>query len=136
MIDRRHIEQILRLNGLAPTAPNEAIRSILISARWSKEDVETAITVLREDVNTHKSRVDTLHDVFLADRTLSSEAIHSLLGIDVQLDSSKLETLRMRRNNLYRWQVMSIFMIAIFVALGFIIGMMYVEGFGPFHPGM
>ncbi len=134
MIDRTHIEQILKLNGLAPTAADEEIRSVLISARWNKEDVETAITVLRENVNTHKSRVDTLHDVFLTDKKLSPEAIHSLLGIDVQVDSKELETLRVSRRNLYHWQIFSIFVIALLIAITLILGMMYMTGFGLFHP--
>lgn len=134
MIDRTHIEQILKLNGLAPTAADEEIRSVLISARWNKEDVETAITVLRENVNTHKSRVDTLHDVFLTDKKLSPEAIHSLLGIDVQVDSKELETLRVSRRNLYYWQILSIFVIAILIAFTLVLGMMYMTGFGVFHP--
>ncbi len=134
MIDRTHIEQILKLNGLAPTAADEEIRSVLISARWNKEDVETAITVLRENINTHKSRVDTLHDVFLTDKKLSPEAIHSLLGIDVQVNSDELETLRVGRRNLFRWQILSIFIIAILIAITFILGMMYMGAFGIFHP--
>lgn len=134
MIDRTHIEQILKLNGLAPTAADEEIRSVLISARWNKEDVDTAITVLRENVNTHKSRVDTLHDVFLTDKELSPEAIHSLLGIDVQFNTSELETLRVSRNNLYHWQIFSILVIAILVSVTIILGMMYLTGFGLSHP--
>lgn len=136
MIDRTHIEQILKLNGLAPTAADEEIRSVLISARWNKEDVETAITVLRENVNTHKSRVDTLHDVFLTDKKLSPEAIHSLLGIDVQVNSSELETLRASRHNLYQWQIFSILVIAILISITLIVGMMYMTGFGLFHPSV
>lgn len=133
MIDRKHIEQILKLNGLTPTAQDEEIRSVLISARWNKEDVETAITVLRENITTHKSRVDTLHDVFLTDKRLSPEAIHSLLGIDMEVNSTELETLRASRRNLYRWQIFSIFVIALLLAATFILAMMYIEGFGVFH---
>lgn len=136
MIDRGHIEQILKLNGLSATAPDEEIRSVLISARWNKEDVETAITVLRENTTTHKSRVDTLHDVFLTDKALSPEAIHSLLGIDVEVNSSELHSLRNSRRNLYRWQLLSIFLIALFLAFSSILAMMYMQELGPFHPGM
>ena len=136
MIDRRHIEQILRLNGLTPTAADEEIRSVLISARWHKEDVETAITVLRENTTTHKSRVDTLHDVFTTDKKLSPEAIQTLLGIDVEINSSELESLRKSRQSVYVWQVISIFMIAIAVAAIMIVFMMYNQQVGIFYPSM
>ncbi|MEX0913059.1 MAG: hypothetical protein WDZ56_00860 [Candidatus Paceibacterota bacterium] len=136
MIDRRHIEQILRLNGLTPTAADEEIRSVLISARWHKEDVETAITVLRENISTHKSRVDTLHDVFTTDKKLSPEAIQTLLGIDVEVNSSELETLRQSQQNVYMWQIISIFMIAVTLAAILIVFMMYSQKVGIFHPSM
>ncbi len=136
MIDRRHIEQILRLNGLTPTAADEEIRSVLISARWHKEDVETAITVLRENTTTHKSRVDTLHDVFITDKKLSPEAIQTLLGIDVEINSSELESLRKSRQSVYIWQIISIFMIAIAIAAIMIVFMMYSQQVGIFYPSM
>lgn len=136
MIDRKNIEQILRLNGLSETAPDEEIRSVLISARWNKEDVETAITVLRENIKTHESRVDKLHDVFFADRALSPEAIHSLLGIDVEVNSSELATLRSHRRNVYHLQLISIFVFSILIALGSIVAMLYWQQVGPFHPSL
>jgi hypothetical protein len=123
------------MNGLTETAPDEEIRSVLISARWNQEDVETAITVLRENTKTHQSRVDKLHDVFLADHALSPEAIHSLLGIDVEINSSEVNSLRVRRHNTYRWQLLSIFVFSILIAFASIIAMMYWQGVGPFHPG-
>lgn len=134
MIDRRHVEQILKLNGLAETAQDEEIRSVLISARWNKEDVETAITVLRENKKTHESRVDKLHDIFLADRTLSPEAIHSLLGIDVEVNTSEVDIMRNRRRNTYRWQIISIFLFSILIGAGTMIAMMYWQQSGIFHP--
>ena len=134
MIDRKHIEQILKLNGLSSTAPDEEIRSVLISARWNQEDVETAITVLRENTKTHESRVDKLHDIFLADRTLTPEAIHSLLGIDVEVNSTDLDTLRSRRRSVYHWQLVSIFIFSVLIAFVSIAAMMYWQQAGPFHP--
>lgn len=133
MIDRRHIEQILRLNGLSPTAADEEIRSVLISARWQKEDVETAITVLRENVNTHQSRVDTLHDVFMTDKHLDTEQIQALLGIDMKVGTSDLDQLRASRRHMYVWQIISIFLLAIVIALGFILTMMYMTQSGIFY---
>ena len=136
MIDRKNIEQILRLNGLSKTAEDEEIRSVLISARWNKEDVETAITVLRENTKTHASRVDKLQDVFFADRALSPEAIHSLLGIDVEVNSSELNNLRARRKNLYQWQLISIFIFSLLIAFVSITAKLYWQEVGPFHPGL
>lgn len=136
MIDRKNIEQILKLNGLEKTAPDEEIRSVLISARWNKEDVETALTVLRENTKTHANSVDKLHDIFVADRILTPEAIHSLLGINVEVNASELISLRSRRQNSYRWRLISIFVFSVLIALVSVIAMMYWQQAGPFHPSM
>src|SRR3989344_3728381 len=134
MIDRGYLERILKMNGSSATAPDEEIRSVLISARWNKDDVESAITVLRENVNTHKSRIERLDNVFLTDKRLSPEAIHALLGIDVKIDASDLSTLRAHQSFVYWIQISSIFVIALIIAAMSLIGVMYAEGVGIFHP--
>jgi len=134
MIDRGYLERILKMNGSSPTAPDEEIRSVLISARWKKDDVESAITVLRENVNTHQSRVERLDNVFLTDKRLSPEAIHALLGIDVQVNAQDLSSLRSRQSFLYWVQICSIFVIALVIATASLLGVMYAEGVGIFHP--
>lgn len=134
MIDRKYIEKLLRMNGSSATAPDEEIRSVLISARWDKSEVESAMTVLRENMNTHQNRVERLDNVFLTDKRLSPEAIHALLGIDVQVNENELETLRVKSRNMYWVQISSIFVIAALIAAGTLFGLMYAEGVGIFHP--
>ncbi|CAG0959635.1 hypothetical protein ANRL3_00791 [Anaerolineae bacterium] len=134
MIDRDYLEKILKMNGSSTTAPDEEIRSVLISARWNKDDVESAITILRENTKTHQNRVERLDNVFLTDKRLSPEAIHALLGIKVEVDAGELSTIRMRQNMVYWAQIVSIFVIALIIALGSLLGVMYAQGVGVFHP--
>ena len=58
MIERKHIEQLLKLNGLAPTSHDEEIKSVLLSARYKEDEVDTAILILRENKQSHKTKVD------------------------------------------------------------------------------
>lgn len=136
MIDRLHVEHILKLNGLTPTAPDEEIRSVLVSAKWQDEEVETALTVLREKINSHVSRVDTLHNVFLSDKRLSPEAIHSLLGIDVEISAKEILESKEHKRNISFFQVMTIIIYATILAFGSIMVVMYVQNFGIFHPSL
>jgi hypothetical protein len=136
MIERLHIEQILKINGLSPTAKDEEIRSVLISAKWHEDEVETALTVLRENKTNHSTRIDTLHDVFLSDRKLSPEAIHNLLGIDIEVSMHDLENQRDSKKLVSFWQVMTIVFYATILAFGSIIVVMYVQNFGLFHPSL
>lgn len=136
MIDRRHIEKILRINGLSPTAEDEEIRSVLISAKWHKDDVETALTVLRENTTTGQAHVDVLHNVFNSDARLSPEAIQSLLGIDVELTSDQVAALHGGKRTVSFWQVLSIILYATVLAFGSIILVMYIQNVGIFHPAV
>lgn len=133
MIDRNRIEKILKINGLSSTSPEEEIRSILISARWEQDDVETALTVLRENKVTGASRVDTLHNVFLSDRRLSPEAIEDLLGIEVEMTSTDLNSLKVSRNNYSFLQIFGIIFYGSLLAVALVLGTMYFNNFGFFR---
>ena len=43
MIEKRNVEAFLKVNGIPPTAKDEEIRSILLSARWNNNEVDTAL---------------------------------------------------------------------------------------------
>lgn len=134
MIDRRHIEKILRINGLPATAEDEEIRSVLISARWEESDIETALTVLRENLNTGAEHVDTLHNVFNSDTRLSPESIQSLLGIEVEMNSRQLASFKDSKQSVSFWQIFSIIIYATILAFSSILMVMYIQNFGFFHP--
>ena len=83
MLKREQIELLLRINGVSPSSPDEEIRSVLLSASFDDNDINTAIMVLRENITNNTTRVDGLHKVFRTHDTLKPNEILSLLGIDV-----------------------------------------------------
>lgn len=85
MLQRQQIESILRINGASISSPDEEIRSVLLSARFNHEEIDTAILVLKENKKTNISRVDGLHKVFRSGEALHSSEISSLLGIEVNI---------------------------------------------------
>lgn len=87
MISREQVESVLKINGMTPASPDEHIRSVLLSARYNKDEVDTALMVLREDLRTKETRVDGLHKIFRSDEALKPQEISKLLGIEV--DASK-----------------------------------------------
>ena len=98
MFERRHIEELLRVNGVPLSSPDEEIKSVLISARWHEKDVETAMLVLRENTASHESHVDTLQKMFRSDSALSSETISALLGVDVNVETGSIDTRSQNKN--------------------------------------
>lgn len=85
MINKAVVEQYLRANGIDQSATDDDIKSVLFSAKWHQDDVETALMVLRENPETHEQHVDALHKVFHNDDRLEPETISNLLGIDVEI---------------------------------------------------
>lgn len=134
MIDREQVAQILRLNGIDISAPADEIKSILLSAKWHEDDVETALTVLREDPNDKKEHVETLHRVFRSDEKLKPETISALLGVDVEISANERELRRKHaKGQLTAGLAMHILLISLVLSTIFIFGSMWLLKVGIFH---
>lgn len=131
MIQREHIEKLLKLNGIETNAKDEEIRSVLISARFDHEEVDTALMVLRENVETKKTRVDGLHKVFRTDKSLSSAEINSLLGINVCLEDRVLVGAKSRTFSTLSGTL--VLLLSVFVAFVAVTSYMYMTKTGFFH---
>ncbi len=132
MLDKKHIESILKINGLANSAPDEEIRSVLLSARFNNDEIQTAMMVLRENIKTNKTHVDGLHKVFRTDQALQPAEISQLLGIDVDL-----ETAFERRQSARRYTLLHVFLlwaVSILIAATAVMYYMHAQQMGLFHP--
>ncbi len=132
MADRRHIESILKVNGIAPTAPDEEIKSVLLSARFNDDEVDTALMVLRENIITNETRVDGLHKVFRTDTALHPAEVSRLLGIDIDITDNMS-----RRSNPKRFSLLELTLLSVassLLAIVCLLMYMYSEGIGWFHP--
>ncbi len=132
MTDRRYLESILKVNGLTPTAPDEEIKSVLLSARLNNDEVTAALMVLRENTKTNETRVDGLHKVFRTDSGLQPAEITKLLGIDVELTSA--ETVRTDPRRFTILELILLSLASAVVAIICLLMYMYSEGIGWFHP--
>ncbi len=130
MLQKQDIEKILKINGVSSTAPDEEIRSVLLSARYADDEIDTAIMVLRESTVTHQTRVDGLHKIFRSDEALSPSEISSLLGIDVAVREVSINKGEREFSSL---QILLVLTIALLMAGFGVIGAMYVYELGIFH---
>lgn len=131
MIDREHIERLLKLNGLEETAADEEIKSILLSARYKEHEVDAALMVLRENKDTNRKKIDGLHKIFRTDDLLDSKEISDLLGIDINLEDRVVAGSSAREMPMLGQVLLSI--VAVLVALTALILYMYIEDIGLFH---
>lgn len=132
MVDKKHVESILKINGLGTTAPDEQIRSVLLSARFNKDEVDAALMVLRENTKTNTTRVDGLHKVFRSDEGLKASEISQLLGIEVQVEERIEVGINARRYTLF--QVITLWFISAIIAVTAVLIYMYSNHTGVFHP--
>lgn len=134
MTDKRHIESILKVNGLTPTAPDEEIKSVLLSARFNHDEVDTALMVLRENVKTNETRVDGLHKVFRADTVLKPAEVSRLLGIDFETNEEISSRSNPKKFSLFELVLLSL--ASSLVAMVCLLMYMYSENIGLFHPSV
>jgi hypothetical protein len=131
MTDRRHIESILKVNGISPTAPDEEIKSVLMSARFNNDEVDAAMMILRENVKTNETRVDGLHKVFRTDAALQPGEVSRLLGIDIDVIDE-----HSRRSDPRRFSFLELVLLSLassLLAIVCLLMYMYSEGIGWFH---
>lgn len=134
MIEREQVASILRLNGIDIKAPADEIKSILLSAKWHEDDVETALTVLHKDPKDSREHAETFHKVFNTDEKLSPETISTLLGVDIDMNPKDLELHRQRaRGQLTGGLAMHILLISLVLSSIFIFGSMWLLKVGFFH---
>lgn len=133
MIEKRNIEAFLKVNGIPPTAKDEEIRSVLLSARWNNNEVDTALMVLKENTKNNETHVDTLHKVFNSDDRLSSSEISKLLGIDVTLSDQDVTDINAKHQLSKNSTALITFILSIIIAVSSIGYLMYKEKAGVFH---
>ena len=132
MINREQIESILKINGVKPGSEDDKIRSVLLSARYSKDEVDTAIMVLRENEKTKKTSVDGLHKVFRSDQALKPQEISQLLGIEVDVDH--IVESRVKSQQLSNFQTVLISVLSVMLAVAGVLLYMHMHQVGIFHP--
>jgi hypothetical protein len=134
MINRNQIETILKINGASPSSPDSEIRSVLLSARYNKNEVDSAIMVLRENTITKKTEIQGLHKVFRTDQMLNSGEISSLLGIEID-ESTAISTVE-KVGSFTVVQAILICTLSIVIAVSGVYIYMYSTQIGLFHPGI
>ncbi len=133
MIEKHQVESLLKANGIPATAADEEIRSILISARWDNNDVDTALMVLKENTASKATHVDTLHKVFHSDDRLTPADISSLLGVKVALSPDEMQDVETRHKSIERTQTLIAVILALSIVLFGLAYLMYSEQAGVFH---
>ncbi len=140
MQDRAFINNFLKINGVSADATDEQVSSVLSDARWTDEEIKTALTILRGDVDDSGIVAVTKHDaaLFRPDIDISSRQLSRLLGVDVIVDPSLIHHGHKKRRNetyikdgLAVWTI--IILLSIILALVIAWLLMFTMKIGPYR---
>tara|TARA_B100001989_G_C24545207_1_gene470248 strand:- start:2203 stop:2628 length:426 start_codon:yes stop_codon:yes gene_type:complete len=134
MIRKEQVEAILKVNGVPTDSPDDQIRSVLLSASYQENEIDAALMVLRENTETHETKVQGLHKVFRTDQPLAPDEISSLLGINVDINDLPHRNRAKRSRSFSAAQVVSICVISVTAAVCGMLFVMYLHEVGVFHP--
>lgn len=135
MLQKQKIESILKINGASTTSSDDEIRSVLLSARYSSDEVEDAILVLRGNSAKNCSTIDGLHKVFRTGESLKPSEISLLLGIEVNIvELSDKKVVEAKKVVLLNGVI--IVVVALILALLGVLFAMYIYKVGVFHPAV
>jgi hypothetical protein len=132
MFDKNHLESLLKINGIEKSAPDEEIRSVLLSARFKNDEVDTALMILRENTQTKQTRVEGLHKVFRTDSGLKPSEISDLLGIEVNIEDSVIVA-KKKSLNLSLLQFVLLWVVSLVFAVIAVLLYMYSNDMGIFR---
>ena len=124
MINKQQTEQILRLNGIEPDAPPEEIRTVLIRARWHKDDVDAAIAALNRAPDEITVEHNHSQQLTHSDASLAPETLNAVLGVDIELTEVRQQRVA-DQNWFLRKQIISMLLVAVLGAVLFIITIMW-----------
>jgi len=133
MFDRKHLESLLKINGLESTSPEEEVRSVLLNAKFKEDAVETALVVLRENTQTKQTRVDGLHKVFRTDEALKPAEISKLLGVEIAMNNT-VNVTNKTQNKLSILHTMLLWVLSLVIAMAAVLSYMYSYDMGVFRP--
>lgn len=133
MFDRKQLEAFLRINGLTPLARNEEIRSMLLSARWEEEDVDTALMILKENKMSREVTIDTVHKIFRSDERLTPDEVQALLGIEMDVSEATTDTYSSEVTAMEKKSTRIAMVLSIVIAITSVTYVMYREKVGFFY---
>jgi hypothetical protein len=136
MVDREHISNFLRVNGISPGSSEEAIRNALHVAGWNDVDVEAAILKLRNQ--NERPTPDAYHpqNLFFTNTPIAPETLSSLLGLRTSTPAMQLTGSSLAQDKSNRFEtLMLVFAVLFSVLVGVTLTLfiMYVYHIGPFY---
>lgn len=130
-MNKREIETILKINGFDTSATEDQVRAVLLSARYTEDEVNVAISTLRGPSIKAFEKNSSLQNIFYADKRLHAGEISKLLGVDVEINTPISR--RSSRSTVSLVQFILVWFFSVVFAVSGILFYMYINEIGLFH---
>ncbi len=132
-MQRDKLLTLLKINGVDKDAADADIRAVLTDARYSNEEIDSALYILKSDTETNQIRTDGLQKVFYTDSHLKPSEVSGLLGIDFDV-SNTFRPKKMFTRELSMQQMLVVIVVAIVLGAIAVAYYMFANDTGLFHP--
>jgi hypothetical protein len=134
MMDTKHLDTVLRINGLEKTSSEADVSAVLLSSRYTPAEVETALLILKNGDQAATGSTNSLHKVFRSDESLKSHEIALLLGGDLYVNTRV--NVQVRNRELAASHLLLICLASLVVAISTMMLYMYTYNMGMFHASL
>ena len=140
MVDRQHIERVLRLNGVTVDTSPEELQSVLKKAGLTDEDIsnftknKAPLPQAQDRKPVEELPKKNISSVLKTDSALKPEHVRALLGIDMHISSMYTQNVSVYKNQGVSFlQIFTIIVLSLVFGGGALIGFMWHLEIGMFH---
>lgn len=136
MIDKKQIEQLLHVNGLHAQSDDSEIRAVLQASRYGDEEIIAVLDCLKQSGETSEKAIEGsgTNKLFRTGERLQPAEISQLLGVEVTVDEVILA--EPDAVNVPVARLILLWLASVVIAAALVMGYMYTEKIGVFHPAM
>ncbi len=124
---------LLRINGIADGASDKDIKAVLTDARYTNDEIESALFLLKQKGEEVEIRTDGLQKVFYTDKHLAPSEVSGLLGVNIDV-SDVFQPKKILTRELSLQQMVTIIVVASLLGVIGVAYFMFTNNIGIFHP--
>jgi hypothetical protein len=125
MMQKKEIETMLALNGIALDGSEIEIRAVFERAGYTESESDTLLAMLRGTAPVIPSKLDNIQKSMRMDKPLKPGEVAQLLGIDMDVDVDETGSRKSRIQKLTAVQIFLIGLVSSMLVLAGLFGAMY-----------
>jgi hypothetical protein len=136
MIDEKQLEELMRVNGLAPSAAPDEMRNVLLASGYTEEEIQSYFASKQAQQNIEPAALQKsgARKLFRTNERLQPAEISQLLGVNVVV--KEVIMAEVQKEPVTMFQFMVLWLTSVVLAAAAVTAYMYTEKMGMFHPVM